>query len=272
MSTSRGYINNFATTLDGSITNSATSFDILADTGLDAALALADHVMLTIDDGTNVEIVKITANSSGTVTAVRGQEGTSGTAFASGVAIECRVTGASMKDSFDVVTVTTLAGSETEFKFEGLTPGVYEIDMNGVSADHSGAPELMLTVGTGGTPTYSATTYRYSLMNSLDNSATLSNFVPGVTTYAPIWDAMYFDNALFATNGTILTSNLGSTTQYKTFDINIRQTKTGAGGLSHCRKGVVAWNDSTAVTAIKVALSGGSFRAGGVITLRKRKF
>lgn len=272
MAISRGYVNNFSTTLNGSITNSATSIVVTDATGISTALGLSDFVMLTIDDATNVEIVKVTAVASNTLTVVRGQEGTSGTAFASGVDIECRATANSFKDSFDVVTVTTLAGGETEFKFEGLTAGVYEIDMKGISADDASAPELKFTVGTGGTPTYSGANYRYALMNGLDNGGTVSNFVPGTTAYCPLWDAMYFDNAFFATNGTILTSDLGSTTQYKTFDVNIRQTKTGFGGLAQMRKGVIAWNDSTAITAIKVALSSGTFRAGGVITLRKRKY
>ena len=93
----RLYSNNFSTTLDGSITDSATSIDVTSATGL-PSVGSGDTCLLTIDDGTNIEIVECTAVSSNTLTVVRGQESTSGTAFDDGVTIELRATAGSFID------------------------------------------------------------------------------------------------------------------------------------------------------------------------------
>lgn len=272
MTIARGYLNNFSTTLTNSISGSATSFDIVSATGLSTVLSNSDYVMMTIDDGTNIEVIKVTALATLTVTVVRGQEGTSGTAFAAGATVEVRLTEATFDSGFDVVQQVTLAGSETEIKFEGLTAGVYEIDLLHVSVDNGGSPPMFLMqVGTGGTPTYETSSYRYSLLNTADNSGTVSNVNPGSTTYIPLWDAMFDDNALFTTCGTIKTGNLG-VSKYKLFDINICQTQTGGGAGIQFRKGGAAWTDSTAITALKIYPDAGSFRSGGVITLLKRRY
>lgn len=272
MTIARGYLNNFSTTLTNNITNSATTFDIVSATGISTLLSTSDYIMMTIDDGTNIEVIKVTGLSTLTLTVVRGQEGTSGTAFNAGTTIEIRLTEATFDSGFDVVGQVTLAGSETEIKFEGLTAGVYEIDLLHVSVTNGGTPPmLLLKVGTGGTPTYQTSSYRYSLLNTADNSGTVSNVNPGSTTDITLWDAMYEDNASYTTCGTIKTSDLGAA-KYKLFDIDIRQTKTTAGAQVHVRKGGAAWNDTTAVTALKIYPDAGTYRAGGVVTLLKRRF
>ncbi len=273
MTIARGYLNNFSTTLTNNITNSATTFDIVSATGISTLLGTSDYILMTIDDGTNVEIVKVTGISTLTLTVVRGQNGTSGTAFNAGSDIEIRLTESTFDSGFDIFDQVTLAGSETEILFEDLTPGVYEIDILHLSVDNSGSPPmLLLRVGTGGTPTYQTTTYKYSVLNFADNSGTITNVVPGSTTYITLWDAMEDGNVAFTTCGTIKTSELGSATKYKLFDIDLRQTKTGAGAQVQVRKGAAAWNDTTAVTALKIYPDAGAFRAGGVVTLLKRRF
>jgi hypothetical protein len=274
----RGYLNNFSTTLAESISSGDTTFDITDDTGLDGILATADYVALTIDDGTNVEIIHVTANSSGTLTAERGMEGTTPESFANGDPIELRATAASFEPSggggglWEVIDTVTLAGAETEVKFEGLAAGIYEIDLQYVGVDNGGSPPMLLMrVGTGGTPTYQTGSYRYVLMNMLDNSGTPNGSVPGSTGAITLWDAMYDDNAWFTTCGKITTSDLGGT-YYKQFMIELTQTKSGFGGLTQMRRGSAAWNDTTAVTAIRIYPDAGAFRAGGVITLLKRAY
>lgn len=75
-------INNFSTTLSGDITSGATSMGLTDATGL-ASASPYNPFILTLDDGTNVEIVKVTAVSGNTVTAmVRAQEGVGPFAFA----------------------------------------------------------------------------------------------------------------------------------------------------------------------------------------------
>ncbi len=88
----RRYVNNFSTTLNGSITNVATSITVTDGSGL-GTITAGDYITCTIDDNAgNREIIHVTARASNVLTVVRGQEGTSGAAFASGINIEGRLT------------------------------------------------------------------------------------------------------------------------------------------------------------------------------------
>jgi hypothetical protein len=86
------FLNNSATTLNGAITDSATSIVVTDGTVFSDPASAEEYYLATIDDSTNLEIVKITDVTTNTLTVVRGQEGTSGTAFGSGVAISSRLT------------------------------------------------------------------------------------------------------------------------------------------------------------------------------------
>lgn len=93
------HIRNFEQTLTNNITNVATSFDIS-----DASLLPSSPtgtIPLTIDDGTNLEIVYYVSKSTNTITVTRGEEGTSGTAFNSGTPIECRFLDTSVDNKAD---------------------------------------------------------------------------------------------------------------------------------------------------------------------------
>lgn len=89
------FSNNAATTIAGAITDSATSITVATGDGaLFATLQPLDGQvqMATLVDGPDVEIVRITARSSDTLTVERGQEGTSAVAWADGSKIEARIT------------------------------------------------------------------------------------------------------------------------------------------------------------------------------------
>ena len=89
----RLFANNARSTLAGSLTNSATSFAVATGEGARfPSPSSPDYFYCTLDDGTNVEIVKCTARSTDTLTVTRGQDGTSGTAFASGTIVALRWT------------------------------------------------------------------------------------------------------------------------------------------------------------------------------------
>lgn len=78
------FSNNATATLASNITNVATSIVLATGKGaLFNAPTGGDYELLTLTDGTNVEIVKVTARSSDTLTVTRGQEGTTGRAWAS---------------------------------------------------------------------------------------------------------------------------------------------------------------------------------------------
>lgn len=74
--------NNFTTTLDGAITDSATSITLTSVTGF-PAVGSGDTCQVTLDDGAgNIEVVTATAIAGSVITITRAQEGTSGFAFA----------------------------------------------------------------------------------------------------------------------------------------------------------------------------------------------
>ena len=83
--------NNATTTLAGSINSSATSISV-ADGSVFPSLSSGESFFVTFDDGTNREIVKVTAVNSNTLTVVRAQDGTSARAFSVGDACDLRVT------------------------------------------------------------------------------------------------------------------------------------------------------------------------------------
>jgi hypothetical protein len=85
------FSNNVVTTLNGAITAIATSIPV-TDGGAMPSPTGGNFFLVTLSDGTNVEIVKCTARSTNTLTLVRAQEGTTGFAFADLDAVELRAT------------------------------------------------------------------------------------------------------------------------------------------------------------------------------------
>ena len=94
------FANNCNTTLNGGITAVATSMVVTSATGFPAPTG-SQYFYCTLADAatqTTIEIVKVTAVSGTTFTIVRGQDGTSGTAFASGAVVSLRLVRASLND------------------------------------------------------------------------------------------------------------------------------------------------------------------------------
>lgn len=91
------FTNNAATTLAAGINNSVTSIAV-TDGSVFPTITGSDYFYATFDDGTNKEIVKVTARSSNTLTVVRGQDSTSARAFSSGDKAELRIVAALLAD------------------------------------------------------------------------------------------------------------------------------------------------------------------------------
>lgn len=89
------FANNAKTTLLTAIASSGTTSVVVAS-GKGALFpnpSSPDFFLVTLDDGTNVEICKCTARSTDTLTVVRGQEGTTAqSSFAGGTKVESRAT------------------------------------------------------------------------------------------------------------------------------------------------------------------------------------
>lgn len=96
------FTNNAATTLAASITSGDTSLTVASGGGaLFPNPTSPDYFIVTLVgiSGTPIEIVKVTARSSDTFTIVRGQEGTTPSAFTGGDKVELRITAATMNSA-----------------------------------------------------------------------------------------------------------------------------------------------------------------------------
>jgi len=94
------FTNNAVGALASSISASSTTIYVTAGQGAYfPALTASDYFYATlIDSSNNLEIVKVTARSSDTLTVVRGQDGTAARAYAAGDKIELRVTAQGLTD------------------------------------------------------------------------------------------------------------------------------------------------------------------------------
>ena len=100
--------NNASTTLASGVTNSATSISVASASGF-PSISGSQFFYVTLDDATNIEIVKVTGVSGTTFTIVRGQDDTSGTAFSTGTVVAIRITKLILKDNV-IATLGALAG------------------------------------------------------------------------------------------------------------------------------------------------------------------
>ena len=125
------YKNNAKTTLASSVSNSATSLSVV-DGSVFPDPGAGEFFLVTLDDGSNNEIVKCTARSSNTLTVVRAQESTTARAFSAGDASEGRVTAGfvtsiqeniAAKSANQTVYNATAASSATAYDI-GVDPGV----------------------------------------------------------------------------------------------------------------------------------------------------
>jgi len=94
------FANNANTTLSSSLTNSATSMSVTSASAFPSPTG-SQYFYCTLADAATqqtIEIVKVTAVSGTTFTIVRGQDGTSGTAFNSGDVVSLRLVRASLND------------------------------------------------------------------------------------------------------------------------------------------------------------------------------
>jgi hypothetical protein len=93
------FTNNASTNLAASITSGATSLTVTTGTGsLFPNPTAPDYFLVTLIgiSGSPIEIVKVTARSTDTMTIVRAQEGTTASAFTGGDKVELRVTAGQM--------------------------------------------------------------------------------------------------------------------------------------------------------------------------------
>ena len=131
----RLYSNNFTTTLNGAITDVATSITLTSVTGF-PAVGSGDTAQITLVGGGNTEVVTATAIAGSVVTITRAQEGTSGVAFSDLDIVGLRVTTLSHTDVLAADLTPTIAGpldcSASYLKFGvSSTSSAYNISNSG---------------------------------------------------------------------------------------------------------------------------------------------
>jgi len=96
------FANNASTTLSSAVgSTSATYLSVTDQTGF-PVVSGGSWFIATLDDGTNLEIVKVTNNpAQNGYTVVRAQEGTTAYTFAAGTKFEVRITAATLQDFAD---------------------------------------------------------------------------------------------------------------------------------------------------------------------------
>lgn len=94
------FANRYKSTISAAVTAAATTIPVSSAAGLPAP-AVGDYFYLTLTspDQQTIEIVRVTAVAGGNLTVARGQEGTAGTAWPLGTAIELRLTTQSLLDA-----------------------------------------------------------------------------------------------------------------------------------------------------------------------------
>jgi hypothetical protein len=109
------FTNNAFGTLASSINNSVTTISLTAGNGARfPTLGTGDFFFATlIDASSNLEIVRVTARSTDTLTVVRGQDGTTARSYAAGDRIELRPTAGAMNEFVQVTDTQTIAGNKT---------------------------------------------------------------------------------------------------------------------------------------------------------------
>lgn len=107
---SRIHANNFGTTINGAITNVATSVVLTSVTGF-PTIGGGVTCNLTLQDGSDIEIITATARSGNTLTITRGSEGTAGIAWDDGTSISLRPTADSVDRKEDLISARALTSA-----------------------------------------------------------------------------------------------------------------------------------------------------------------
>jgi hypothetical protein len=123
------FANRFKTTITGAHTAATTTINLSSSTGF-PALAAGDYCYLTLvsPDQQTIEVVKVTARAANALTVVRGQEGTAATTWATGTAIELRLTAQALLDA--LAELLPLKGGSLSGKLSAAAPALTGAGLN----------------------------------------------------------------------------------------------------------------------------------------------
>lgn len=145
------FTNNATATLATSLTTSATSITVTTGQGaLFPALSTGDYFYATLTNSSNnIEIVKVTARSSDTLTATRAQEGTTALTWNSADKIELRVTAADLTNFAQLDSSNTFAGAITAPSLAATTVTATNVSTTNSTATGVATSATFSLTGTG---------------------------------------------------------------------------------------------------------------------------
>jgi len=148
------FTNNAAATLASSITTSSTSLTVTTGQGtLFPTITGSNIFYVTLTDaatGNFIEIVKVTARSSDTMTIVRAQDNTSAHAYSAGDKVELRLPAVVLNDFPQLDAANSFSGTNT---FTGNT--VIQLGLGvGSSPSYGTTGQVLTSAGSGAAPTW----------------------------------------------------------------------------------------------------------------------
>lgn len=125
------FLNNYSTTLTAAITNSDTSLAVDNITPVDnLSMSSPDYLLLTIDDGTNIEIVKCEGVFFGELSITeRGVDGTTASPFPNGSKVECNTTAGTLDNLQNKLTIPSSVIFEQTLSTSTLDLYIYDLDI-----------------------------------------------------------------------------------------------------------------------------------------------
>ena len=190
------YSNNAYSTLSAAINTTDTSISVASASSF-PTLSGSDYMYLTIVSEHALEVVKVTNVSGTTLTVVRGQDGTSGTAAANGDRIELRITTIMLQDAFaesnnDVFKTIAVSG-QSDIVADASTDTLTIVGSGGTSVTTDAGTDTL---------TISSTTVPDDIFKTIAVSGQ-SDIVADSTT-----DTL----TIVGTGGTTITTNAGTDT------------------------------------------------------------
>jgi len=259
------FTNNASAPLAASISSSATTITVTTAQGaLFPALSGSDYFYATLTNSSNqLEIVKVTARVSDSMTVVRGQEGTTARAYSAADKIEVRVTAAGLTNMVQLDGAQTISGAKNFSTTPTFSGGALSVSGggtgvstltgvpygNGTSA-FTAATSAQIVAVIGATAVSNATLATTATLATLATTATLATLATTATL------------ATLATSASALTTASGAAPSYSArawvnFDgtgaIGANQTIRASGNVTNVFKNATGDYTITFTTAMPSA-------------------
>lgn len=247
--------NTSLSTLLDNVTGNAQGTIIYRNASSWVALAPGTAGQLLQTGGASANPSWVTASGTGTVTTLTAGTGVT---FSSGATCTttCTINASGGSGAITLVSTQT-ASNSASLAWTGLTGTNYRLVCQNI-LPATNAAIAYLQFGTGGTPTWATSTYRWSGTGTVPSGTTTAN---GNTSDSGIALVSFgLSNAAPATNFRAQLFNLSGTIEHMVITDGYGQT--GGGGISSSQGGGDYNGATTAVTAIRVIMSAGNITSG----------